>query len=109
MPCLRNLRVFMPALLGVLLMFSATISARTPVQDAQSPTIVTVRWGARPGVSRYRLQLAQDASFSDIVFDRVVNGHEYRISELAPGRYFWRVASLGTTVGGFSSAGGSAL
>jgi len=95
----------MPALLGVLLMFSATITARTPVQEAQSPTIVTVRWGARPGVSRYRLQLAQDASFSDIVFDRVVNGHEYRISELAPGRYFWRVASLGTGVGGFSSAG----
>jgi PQQ-like domain len=102
MPCLRHLRVFMPALLGVLLIFSAPIGAQTAVQDPQNPTSVTLRWGARPGVSRYRLQLAQDANFSDIVFDRVVNGHEYRISELSPGRYFWRVASLGAE---FSSAG----
>lgn len=73
--------------------------------NSQNVTVVTVRWGARPGVTRYRLQLAQDAGFSDIVFDRVVSGHEYSVSDLAPGRYFWRVAALGAKLGEFSSAG----
>jgi outer membrane protein assembly factor BamB len=54
---------------------------------------------------RYRLQLARDAAFSDIVFDRVVSGHEYSVSDLAPGKYFWRVAALGAKLGEFSSAG----
>ena len=75
------------------------------VQDNPPPTSVTLRWGARPGVSRYRLQLANDATFIDVVFDRVVSGHEYRLNDLPPGRYYWRVASLNAKRGEFSSAG----
>jgi outer membrane protein assembly factor BamB len=56
-------------------------------------------------VSRYRLQLAQDRNFADIVFDRVVNGLESEINDLDPGRYFWRVAPLNGKLGEFSSAG----
>jgi outer membrane protein assembly factor BamB len=56
-------------------------------------------------VSRYRLQLANDANFIDVVFDRVVSGHEYRLNDLPPGRYYWRVASLNAKRGEFSSAG----
>ncbi len=74
-------------------------------QQVSPQTIVTLRWGARPGVTRYRLQLANDADFGDIVFDRVVTGQEYRLSGLEPGRYYWRVASLNAKLGEFSSAG----
>jgi outer membrane protein assembly factor BamB len=74
-------------------------------QNRQNLTVVTVRWGARPGVTRYRLQLARDAAFGDIVFDRVVSGQTYSVSDLVPGRYFWRVAALGARLGEFSSAG----
>ncbi|MGZ5437482.1 MAG: hypothetical protein ACXW3F_15620, partial [Pyrinomonadaceae bacterium] len=56
-------------------------------------------------MSRYRLQLANDATFIDVVFDRVVSGHEYRLNDLPPGRYYWRVASLNAKRGEFSSAG----
>jgi outer membrane protein assembly factor BamB len=56
-------------------------------------------------VPRYRLQLAQDRNFADIVFDRVVNGLESEINDLDPGRYFWRVAPLNGRLGEFSSAG----
>jgi len=69
-----------------------------------SPTSVHLRWGARPGVTRYRLQLSRDSSFADIVFDRVVTGNSYRISDLSPGRYFWRIAPLTTKLGEFSLA-----
>ena len=75
------------------------------VQENPPPTSVTLRWGSRPGVSRYRLQLANDATFIDVVFDRVVSGHEYRLNDLLPGRYYWRVASLNAKRGEFSSAG----
>src|SRR5258708_30434886 len=68
-----------------------------------------LRWGARPGVFRYRLQLAGDREFTDIIFDRVVSGNEYEVSDLTPGRYFWRVAALSNKPLEFSSAGGRAI
>lgn len=79
--------------------------AANAVQDNPPQTAVTLRWGMRPGVLRYRLQLAKDAGFADIVFDRVVSGHEYRLNDLQSGRYYWRVASLNAKRGQFSSAG----
>lgn len=74
-------------------------------QDQQPVTVITVRWGARPGVSRYRLQLAHDPAFTDIVFDRSVSGKEYRVSDLLPGNYFWRVAAVGSRLGQLLSTG----
>jgi len=68
-------------------------------------TTVHLRWGPRAGVSRYRLQLATDVYFRDIVFDRVISGTETDVNDLAPGRYFWRIAPLTKTLGEFSSAG----
>lgn len=68
-------------------------------------TSAHLRWGPRVGVSRYRLQLASDVHFRDIVFDRVISGTETDVNDLAPGRYFWRIAPLTKTLGEFSSAG----
>lgn len=81
--------------------------AANPVNSATQgqSTQVHLHWGARPGVSRYRLQLAGDLDFNDIVFDRVVAGTEYSISDLTAGRYFWRVAALTAQPLQFSSAG----
>ncbi len=73
--------------------------------QADQLTKAHVRWGARPGVFRYRLQLARDPEFNDIIFDRVISGNEYEISALIPGRYFWRVAALSNKALEFSSAG----
>ena len=92
-----------------IVIFGALFARDTTAQSVASPpqnnTSVHLRWGPRPGVSRYRLQLAHDRNFADIVFDRVVNGLESEINDLDPGRYFWRVAPLNGRVGEFSSAG----
>jgi hypothetical protein len=58
----------------------------------QLPPSILVRWQGKPGVSRYRLQLATDAKFEDIVFDQAVEGRQYVVKDLPPGNYFWRVA-----------------
>jgi outer membrane protein assembly factor BamB len=78
-------------------------------QSQQEPrssglTTIHLRWDARPGVARYRLQLATDRGFNDIVFDRVVAGTEYQIDDLSPGTYYWHIAPLTTKLGEFSSA-----
>ena len=67
-----------------------TINGSVNAQDnPQVPnhTTVHLRWGPRPGVSRFRLQLASDRNFRDIVFDRVISGLETDINDLAPGKY----------------------
>ena len=58
-----------------------------------------ISWGAQDGVSRYRLQVARDQSFSDTVIDRAVKGNSYLISGLPEGKYYWRVSPIGTDKG----------
>lgn len=79
-----------------------TVAQQTEA-NASRTSPVTVRWSARPGVTRYRLQVAHDRDFADIVFDGVVRGLEYQIDDLTAGNYFWRVASLDPKIGEFSS------
>ena len=62
-----------------------------------------VRWTGRAGVTRYRLQVARDREFSDIVFDRAVVGLEAQV-ELPQGDiFFWRVAPAAQETGEFST------
>jgi len=93
----------------LIFLLALTVWARaSPVQDPkeqQGDTTVHLRWGERAGVSRYRLQLAADANFRDIVLDRVINGNQAEIGDLAAGWYFWRVAPLTDNLGQFSSTG----
>lgn len=67
-------------------------NGQTPTAQQLPPSIL-VRWQGRPGVDRYRLQLATDERFEDIVFDQAVEGRQYVVKGLPPGNYFWRVAA----------------
>lgn len=72
-----------------------------PRQKAQATTL-QLRWPGQQGVLRYRLQLARDDKFTDIVFDRAVFGTEYAVTNLEPGRYYWRVAPAVKETGTYS-------
>jgi hypothetical protein len=67
-------------------------NGQTPTAQQLPPSIL-VRWQGKPGVNRYRLQLATDEKFEDIVFDQAVEGRQYVVKGLPPGNYFWRVAA----------------
>jgi outer membrane protein assembly factor BamB len=56
------------------------------------PPSILVRWPGKSGINRYRLQLATDEKFEDVVFDQAVEGRQYVVKDLPPGNYFWRVA-----------------
>ncbi|HEX8338351.1 MAG TPA: PQQ-binding-like beta-propeller repeat protein, partial [Pyrinomonadaceae bacterium] len=66
-------------------------AGQKPVATKLPPSIL-VRWQGKPGVNRYRLQLATDERFEDVVFDQAVEGRQYVVKDLPPGNYFWRVA-----------------
>jgi outer membrane protein assembly factor BamB len=92
------------ALVFLLTHFPRAASSRTEISasaQVQNPAVL-LRWSAQAGVVRYRLQVANDAAFTDVVLDRVVNANEYEITDLPAGRYYWRVAPLTGSLGQFS-------
>lgn len=98
---MRRLLVTIAGLLPIALLCSfgfsqrpRTSRSRNEVRLQSASMDVHTRWSARPGVSRYRFQLAHDRKFNDILVDRIVNGTETDAGDLAPGRYFWRVAGF---------------
>src|SRR5438552_16065450 len=62
-----------------------------------------IQWKAQRQVSRYRLQVARDEGFTDMVIDKAVSGNGYVISGLPEGKYYWRVAPIGGEGGNYSS------
>jgi outer membrane protein assembly factor BamB len=63
---------------------------------------VALRWRGKPGIERYRLQVARDRDFRDIVFDRAVVGLEYQVELPAGDSFFWRVAPAAQETGEYS-------
>lgn len=58
-----------------------------------APGSVTFVWSERSGVSGYRLQVAKDEAFEDLILDRGgIRRGQLRSQRLAVGRYWWRVA-----------------
>lgn len=55
----------------------------------------TVEWSGLSEVQRYRLQLAHDALFTDLIDDREMQGGlSAALHGLAAGTYYWRVAGV---------------
>lgn len=81
--------------------FAQTINTPSTQAQAAGPSAL-IRWNIRTRAKRFRLQLARDAKFTDIVFDRAVEGREYLVTELPAGQYFWRVAPATPETGTFS-------
>jgi hypothetical protein len=65
----------------------------SPADGEEGRTQPEFVWEALPGVSQYRVQVARDETFVDIVADGVVNGTSYTPSvQLETGTsYYWRV------------------
>ena len=73
-----------------------------PQAKEVAPSSMLIRWQGRPGVNRYRLQVARDQNFEDIVFDQAVEGRQHIVKGLAPGSYFWRVAAAAAETSSYS-------
>jgi hypothetical protein len=56
----------------------------------------TIQWSKQRGVTKYRLQIAEDEEFSSVFYDGPVSGERYVVTRLAPGYYYWRIAPAGS-------------
>ena len=74
---------------------STAQQATTRTDEAVARRVLStllIKWQGKPGVERYRLQVATDAAFNDIIFDQAVVGREHLVRDVSAGRYFWRIA-----------------
>jgi outer membrane protein assembly factor BamB len=67
--------------------------------------VAMIRWQPLPLINRYRLQIASDQGFDDIVFDRAVTGTEFKLNGLPRRHYFWRIAPAVSETGRFVQFG----
>ncbi len=60
-----------------------------------------LQWGARDDIARYRVQLARDAAFDDLLMDtdNVTATTATTPQDLTPGNYYWRVAAIDAVEG----------
>ena len=65
----------------------------TQVFRSRSPTI-RFSWRESAGADRYRLTLARDAKFQDVVYEGDVEGTEFTHPRLKAGSYFWRARGV---------------
>jgi outer membrane protein assembly factor BamB len=77
-------------------------SSAQGVPQTEAREAVVVRWPGAKGVGRYRLQVATDERFEDIVLDLAVEGRQHALSGLKPGTYYWRVAAAAREAGAYS-------
>lgn len=61
------------------------------IVDAPS---IPLSWYGVGGAARYRVQVARDAAFTAIAFDRTTETANVNPPPLAPGRYSWRVQAM---------------
>ena len=82
--------------------FAQQTSPRSAHRPIAFPTII--QWTKQRGVTRYRLQIADDEKFSNIFYDGPVIGERYTVTGLAPGYYYWRIAPSERQTGSFLKA-----
>ncbi len=76
---------------------SAPISLLEPAQGAQvwqsSSRAVSFKWKSAAAATKYHIEFAQDAGFSEIVFDKTTSNSEIGLTELpnGTGAYYWRI------------------
>ncbi|MBT8091969.1 MAG: hypothetical protein KJN77_02965 [Gammaproteobacteria bacterium] len=57
------------------------------------PPRVNFEWGRVTRAQNYRLELARDANFEEIIVDEYLNDTSFVHGNLAAGNYFWRVSA----------------
>lgn len=87
-----------------------TIQQQTPLPNKifayrSLPPQVQLAWESRHELTGYRIQLARDRQFHDIVLDEKLKQAEFSHGNLQPGEYFWRVSGVRNKIeGDFSPA-----
>jgi hypothetical protein len=79
----------LPAAPGVL-----TPMGGTELVYRDVPPRVAFRWNPIAHASAYRLRVARDRDFEDLLFDQIVDGRDFTLSDLHAGEHYWSVSAV---------------
>lgn len=69
-----------PSLLLVVIPVCSTFTnGQVNVSSSAQPHLARLKWSKPSGAERYRLQIARDDRFNDVLFDGIVSGEEYLV------------------------------
>lgn len=83
------------------------VTLNLPTNSAKNIEILpTLSWGFVPNAKSYRLELATDTNFNNIILNTNVTTNSYKIEDVLQGTttYFWRIKPINDCDGGSYSA-----
>lgn len=90
----KNVLFVLAPILGLVCLAANALGQQASGREITFPT--TIQWNKQKGVTRYRLQIAIDERFRDVVFDTPIKGERYVVNSLPSGHYYWRVMPVGS-------------
>ena len=86
-------------------------NVRSPRRDSVAsfrdmPPRVRFEWGRVTGAQNYRLELARDRNFEEILVDEYLNETTFTHGNLSAGEYFWRISARNGWIQGPSTEPG---
>ncbi len=66
---------------------------RVSIPYRDLPPKITFVWNASSTATGYRIQIARDAAFRDLIAEEVTTGAHFAHGSLKEGRYYWRVSA----------------
>lgn len=80
-----------------------TPNDNTVAKYLEVPPRVRFRWGRVSNAQNYRLEIARDAGFEEVLVDEYLNDTSFTHGNLAPGDYYWRISARSGWVQGPAS------
>jgi hypothetical protein len=62
----------------------------------------SIHWTKQRGITKYRLQIADDEKFRNVFYDGRITGERFIVKDLFAGYYYWRIAPADSQTGDFS-------
>jgi len=73
--------------------FRVRLATPTPRGESSTPLKLDLAWTPVVGASQYRVEIAKERDFKQVVSSGVVTGSQFRATDVSPGRVFWRVVA----------------
>lgn len=73
--------------------FRVRLATPTPRGESSTPLKLDLAWTPVVGATQYRVEIAPERDFKQIVSSGTVTGAQFRATDVAPGRVFWRVTA----------------
>lgn len=77
--------------------FKVRLATPSPRGESSTPLKLDLAWTPVVGATQYRVEIASERDFKQLVSSGTVTGSQFRATDVAPGLVYWRVAAKDDT------------